>query len=447
MSLLYYESAFSRLNPNKARGNVSPHKIAMLLAVMDLIEAGTLIDNQIEFTEVLTRAFTNRFNELKSDSDRDNPHLPFFHLRSEGFWHHQLKPGKVDSYAKLSTASGPGVILENIRFAYLDDELFELLQNHVVRELLKTAVFRNLELTPTRRQEILEVDGWDWLECEACVADYFVMLGNELAGERYNKAEHRRGLIAKLNNRSEGSIEFKHQNISAVLVEMGFPYISGYKPRYNYQSQLKEVVLAHLAANQDEIETISQVEEAPVQPFVSNWGNVLDNELPERIANIDPPKRRYLARKMNFSRREANNRKLGENGEAFVIEFERFRLMGLGREDLANEVKWSSKEEGDGLGYDVRSFTIENGVAKDKELFIEVKTTNSGKYQPFLISDNELAFSKDFELRKTKFAAPQAPLGTILLRALMRERIPNLSDSQKWPDGRPAKCSPNSTWP
>ncbi|NIV04605.1 DUF3883 domain-containing protein, partial [Candidatus Saccharibacteria bacterium] len=31
----------------------------------------------------------------------------------------------------------------------------------------------------------------------------------------------------------------------------------------------------------------------------------------------------------------------------------------------------------------------------DKELFIEVKTTNSGKYQPFMISDNEVAFSTD----------------------------------------------------
>jgi hypothetical protein len=396
MSLLYYEAAFSRLNPNKAKGNVSPHKIAMLLAVIDLIESGSLIDNQIEFTEALTQTFTKRFNELKSDADRDNPHLPFFHLRSSGFWHHELNPGKLDSYSRLSTASSAGIIVEHIRFVYLDDELFELLQNHVVRELLKTALYKNLELTSISRKEILQVDGWDWLECEACVADYFLMLHHELAGNHYNKAEHRRGLIAKLNNRSEGSIEFKHQNISAVLVEMGFPYISGYKPRYNYQAQLKEVVLAHLAANQDEIEVISQVKEASAQPFVSNWENVLDNELPEKLAIIDPPKRRYLARKINFSRREANNRELGKNGEAFVIEFERFRLLNLGREDLAKEVKWSSKEEGDGLGYDVRSFVIEGGVAKEKELFIEVKTTNSGKYQPFMITDNELAFSKDF---------------------------------------------------
>jgi hypothetical protein len=31
----------------------------------------------------------------------------------------------------------------------------------------------------------------------------------------------------------------------------------------------------------------------------------------------------------------------------------------------------------------------------DRELFIEVKTTNSGKYQPFMISDNEVAFSEE----------------------------------------------------
>ena len=32
---------------------------------------------------------------------------------------------------------------------------------------------------------------------------------------------------------------------------------------------------------------------------------------------------------------------------------------------------------------------------RDQELFIEVKTTNSGKYQPFFISANEVEFSRD----------------------------------------------------
>ena len=48
----------------------------------------------------------------------------------------------------------------------------------------------------------------------------------------------------------------------------------------------------------------------------------------------------------------------GESGEQFVLDFERFRLTRAGRCDLATEVEWSSKVQGDGLGYDVRSFQI-----------------------------------------------------------------------------------------
>ncbi len=52
-----------------------------------------------------------------------------------------------------------------------------------------------------------------------------------------------------LDNRSEGSVEFKHQNISAVLIELGQPYIKGYLPRFNYQQILKEAIIDYLNQN------------------------------------------------------------------------------------------------------------------------------------------------------------------------------------------------------
>jgi hypothetical protein len=63
----------------------------------------------------------------------------------------------------------------------------------------------------------------------------------------------------------------------------------------------------------------------------------------------------------------------------------------FGRGDLVDRIEWTSKTHGDDAGYDIRSFNAQTG----QELFIEVKTTNSGKYQPFMISDNEVAFSKE----------------------------------------------------
>ena len=393
MSLLDYEKKFSSLKMNtRGGGEKSPHKVAMLQAVLELVEKGRIAQNRILFDQDLKDGFSKHFGRLATESDRDNPHLPFFHLRSSDFWHHALRPGKQDAYAKLSTASSPKVIDDNIQHVYLDDELFELINNGVARALLASALERNLNAQD--HAEILDVGkGWDWLECEAVVQDYFVMLNKEVSGEKYSKAEHRRSLLSKLNDRSEGSIEFKHQNISATLLEMGQPYIKGYKPAFNYQKQLKEVVLAYLAGHQRDLEKIiSAADTVPTKnQRVIDWWAVLDDELPERVPTIAEPERKYLARKTNFSEREKANRKLGEQGEAFVIEFERLRLVSAGRGDLAKEIEWKSKLEGDGLGYDIRSFDL----LKEEELLIEVKTTNSGKYQPFFISHNELEFSKE----------------------------------------------------
>lgn len=58
---------------------------------------------------------------------------------------------------------------------------------------------------------------WTDHENDLIVADYFAMLADDVSGRPYKKAEHRRGLLPLLNDRAEGSVEFKPQNISAVL--------------------------------------------------------------------------------------------------------------------------------------------------------------------------------------------------------------------------------------
>jgi len=62
---------------------------------------------------------------------------------------------------------------------------------------------------------------WSRDEVEAIVADYFDMLGHELAGALVNKSEHNERLRAVLQRRSKGSVEFKHANISADLTGQG----------------------------------------------------------------------------------------------------------------------------------------------------------------------------------------------------------------------------------
>ena len=235
---------------------------------------------------------------------------------------------------------------------------------------------------------------WSRIECELIVQDYMSMYEKEMRGEKYSKAEYRRGLQPKLNQRSEGSIEFKHQNISAALIDSGYPYIRGYKPAKNYQSLLKDVIQSYLSENMKNIIAQSDelVEATFNVPEVEDWRAIL-TEAPDRLPLHGTQRiRDYTPKKYNFSEREARNKRLGISGEEFILRYERYRLNIVGREDLASEVEWTSQEKGDGAGYDIRSFD-EN---KDEELFIEVKTTNSGKYQPFFITDNEVDFSEAY---------------------------------------------------
>ena len=88
----------------------------------------------------------------------------------------------------------------------------------------------------------VEGRAWTRREVELVVSVYLRMLRMQLMGQTPNKAEHNRQLQAMLPARSKASIEYKHCNISAVLVELGVPPLIGYKPLFNYQQLLIPVV-------------------------------------------------------------------------------------------------------------------------------------------------------------------------------------------------------------
>ena len=105
---------------------------------------------------------------------------------------------------------------------------------------------------------------WSRAEVEAIVTDYLAMLTFDLAGVPYNKAAHERRLTLLLNGRSDQSIEYKHANVSAALLDLGFPYISGYKPRSNYQHLLAEVVADRLSTDQNLLEIAAADADRPI---------------------------------------------------------------------------------------------------------------------------------------------------------------------------------------
>ena len=233
----------------------------------------------------------------------------------------------------------------------------------------------------------------DWTDEQnnAIVADYFAMLADDVAHRPYSKAEHNRSLQA-VTGRPRGSIEYKHQNISAVLKGLGEEWIPGYKPAFNFQTSLADAVVRWLDHHPDWLARatrtamISSEFGFPEQPTL--WIGP-----PPTHSNAPPPEELQqmiaIAKKYDVGERDARNRALGRAGEERVLVHERATLLLAGRTDLANQIKWVSDIEGDGAGYDIKSFEPDG-----QDRLIEVKTTNGWERTPFQITRNELSVAE-----------------------------------------------------
>lgn len=231
---------------------------------------------------------------------------------------------------------------------------------------------------------------WTDTENDLIVADYFAMLADDLTGHSYNKAAHRRQLLPLLDNRSEGSVEFKHQNISAVLKGLGEAWIIGYKPAFNFQTSLIDAVARWLAFNPADAPQIHPPKSAnelaeAAQIWVGPAPTLTNQPPPDELDQM-----LHIARKFDVAARDERNRTLGKAGEERVLRHERDSLTAAGREDLADQIRWISDEDGDGAGYDIASFN-----ADGRQRLIEVKTTNGWDRTPFHISRNELAVADE----------------------------------------------------
>lgn len=252
---------------------------------------------------------------------------------------------------------------------------------------------------------------WSVHEVRQAIEDYVLMLTEEMHGRTYNKTEHRRALCRRLVNRTDASVERKHQNISAVLIEMGLPYIDGYKPLCNYQHLLREEISGYFRSHPDVFAGLVAIAESDdfIRPQLADIENVL--VAPPDFVPASEPIRRSARTVATFSsdflEREARNIRLARLGQEYVVEFERRRLRSAGQSDLANRVQWVTESRTGTADFDISSFA-EDG----SEHLILVKTTTCGRSFPFYVSSSQKIFSEerasDFSLYRV-FRFPHSP--------------------------------------
>ncbi|MCO5131358.1 MAG: DUF3883 domain-containing protein [Xanthobacteraceae bacterium] len=239
---------------------------------------------------------------------------------------------------------------------------------------------------------------WTDIENDLIVADYFAMLASDAAGRAYSKAEHNRQMQQELD-RSRKSIEFKNQNISAVLKGLGEDWIPGFKPAFHFQLSLVDAVIRWFTQNPD---WLHRKPTKPNQSGLHDDPPILWIGAPPTLSNQATPaeleQTLQIARKFDVAARDERNRILGRAGEERVIEHERAVLASAGRHDLVRQIRWVSKETGDGAGYDIVSFSPDG-----RRRLIEVKTTNGWERTPFHITRNELAVAEEKRTERCLF--------------------------------------------
>lgn len=154
----FYSRAFSRLRVSRSRG-IAPHKPILLLSVIELFGQGKITRNRIPLSPELIASFLKYWSLLGSESYRSDVALPFFHMKSEGFWHLEPNPGFetiLSSRIRLQTIAA---IHNAIQYAFLDDALFGLLQLPSARiDLANILVMKWFPQRTTDVENLLAID-------------------------------------------------------------------------------------------------------------------------------------------------------------------------------------------------------------------------------------------------------------------------------------------------
>jgi len=375
--------------------NDAPHKPVLLLALMRAMELGLVTENKFLITDELIGLFYSYWKELVRSNHTAKFYLPFYHLSNDGsgIWQIQKLPGfEANALTASNSIKSLSALRSYVAYGRLREDVFMRWMDPVQRELARKQVLNRYFPLPTEEEAQEERTAWTPEEIQPTIEAYFDMVSKELAEQKVVKAHVYRNLEQE-GLRTAKSYEFKMQNISAVLALNDLPFLRGLVPAKNFQRSLEPQVLAYLDANPalrtqlleygrhrskqlalDDLFTSDLLVEEPAPHY---------QQKPER-------ERTFRATKVDFAAREHACRRLGTSGEDLIVSYEMARLAAAGRADLAKEVEWVAKTQGDGLGYDIRSFTVEY-----EERFIEVKTTNFDRQTPFMITENELAFSRE----------------------------------------------------
>jgi len=203
--LIKYSKQFQKLRRGPVKGmGKAPHKPVLLLSVIQLIAKGIITTNKIFIDSHLMLAFQNNWKLLVHTGHSQNFALPFFHLRSEPFWHLVTKPGKQLSLTSSKSIKSFNSLNESIAFAEIDKQLFQLLllpKNPVwFEQLLIESYFPDFKIyykRPEKYSEEIKIENEILYEPSKNYQAHIRELKNQLEDNQFEEEMFIRGSLFK----------------------------------------------------------------------------------------------------------------------------------------------------------------------------------------------------------------------------------------------------------
>jgi putative restriction endonuclease len=130
---------FSRLRRDYKYGG-APHKPILLLAILELVRKGEILNNRIAITPELVLEFKSIWSRLVVTPHIPNFALPFFHMGSEPFWTLITYPGQIIPVTTSKSIKSLNALKESVAFAELDAAVFALMQDPIQLAVMEEAL-------------------------------------------------------------------------------------------------------------------------------------------------------------------------------------------------------------------------------------------------------------------------------------------------------------------
>lgn len=140
LKVSYYKNIILSLSRGYNKGIASNAKPLYLMAIFKGIEQGLIIGNILRFNKDLEQLYIDTCMEYEPDKKPAMFYKPFFHSKSEQYYTIKWKSGVAIN--KASHTPSAKYLRENVEFAALDDELWNLLQDTEIRNDFKNTIIK-----------------------------------------------------------------------------------------------------------------------------------------------------------------------------------------------------------------------------------------------------------------------------------------------------------------